>query len=196
MELKRLPEYIWIGFILDYYGREEGMKRIHEICTIIHDMAESISLPKLSELLSLNDADQSRFYQEMLKIISKEVLAPLTLIFTYSRNPLFSQNFASPEISLGDRLDKLMNILRKTSDHQSELSTDIRYVVLYYLALSKKLHLATQEQVDLLTQYPTMKHDNPVMQYARPFIRATEGTVSGMDTSANNEHASFFLGEN
>jgi hypothetical protein len=190
--LERLPEYIWIGFILDYYGRKEGIKKIYEICTILHDIAESISLPKLSEIFSLNDADQSRFYQEMLKIISKDVFAPLTLIFTYSRYPLFSQNFASPEISMGDRLNKIMDILRKTSDHQSELSTDIRYVVLCYLSLSNKLHLANQEQVDLLTQYPLMKHDNPVMQHARPFIRASEGAVSGMDTSANNEHASFF----
>ena len=190
--LERLPEYIWIGVILDFYGREEGMKRIHVICTKLHDIAESINLPKLSEIFSLNDTEQSKFYLEMLKIISKDVLAPLTLIFTYSRNPLFSQNFASPEISLDDRLDKIMNILKKTSDHQSELSTDIRYVVLYYLALSEKLHLANQEQVDLLTQYPLMKHDNPVMQHARPFIRASEGAVSGMDTSANTEHASFF----
>lgn len=168
------------------------MKRIHEICTILHDIAESISLPKLSEIFSLNDADQSRFYQEMLKIISKDVLAPLTLIFTYSRNPLFSQNFASSEISMDDRLDKIMDILRKTSDHQSELSTDIRYIVLCYLSLSNKLHLANQEQVDLLTQYPRMKHDNPMMKRARPFIRASEGAVSGFNSSANNEHASFF----
>jgi hypothetical protein len=190
--LERLPEYIWIGFILDYYGREEGMKKIHEICTILHDVAESISLPKLSEIFSLNDAEQSRFYHEMLRIISKDVLAPLTLIFTYSRNPLFSQNFASPEISMDDRLNKIMEILRKTSDHQSELSTDIRYVILYYLAISEKLHLPNQEEVDLFTQYPIMKHDNPVMRQARPSIRATEGAVSGMDTSVNNEHASFF----
>ncbi len=168
------------------------MKRIHVICTKLHDIAESIPLPKLSEIFSLNDAKQSRFYQEILKIISKDVLAPLTLIFTYSRNPLFSQNFASPEISMVDRLDKIMDILRKTSNHQSEVSTDIRYVVLFYFALSKKLHLANQEQVDLLTQYPMMKHDNPIMQHARPFIRASEGIVSDINTSANHELASFF----
>ncbi|MEI6841299.1 MAG: hypothetical protein WCK53_08535, partial [Methanomicrobiales archaeon] len=62
--LERLPEYIWIGFILDYYGREEGMKKIHVICTKLHDIAESIILPRLSEIFSLNDAEQSRFYQE------------------------------------------------------------------------------------------------------------------------------------
>lgn len=190
--LERLPEYIWIGFILDYYGREEGMKKIHVICTILHDFAESILLPKLSGILSLNDTKQKRIYQEMLKIISKDVLAPLTLIFTYSRNPLFSQYFASPEISMDDRLNKIMDILRKTSDHQSELSTDIRYVVLYYLALSKKLYLPNQEEVDLFTQYPAMKHDNPAMRLARPTIRAIEITVSNIDKSADNEHASFF----
>jgi hypothetical protein len=190
--LERLPEYIWIGFILDYYGREEGMKRIHEICTILHDIAEPILLPKLSEIFSLNDSEQNRFYQEILCIISKDVLAPLTLIFTYSRSPLFSQTFVSPEISMDDRLNKMMDILKKTSDPQSELSTDIRYVVLYYLAISKKLYLPNQEEVDLFNQYPTMNHDNPVMRLARPSIRACEGAVSGMDTSANTEHTSFF----
>jgi len=167
------------------------MKRIHVICTKLHDISESINLPKLSEIFSLNGAEQIRFYQELLKIISKDVLAPLTLIFTYSRNPLFSQNFASPEISMEDRLDKIMKILRKTTDHQSELSTDIRYVVIYYLVISEKLRLP-QEDVDLFTQYPMMKHDNPVMRLARPSIRASEGAVSGMYTSTNTEQASFF----
>jgi len=168
------------------------MKRIQVICIKLHEIAESIVLPKLSEIFSLNDAEQNRFYQEMLKIISKDVLAPLTLIFTYSINPLFSQNFVSPQISMDDRLDKIMDILRKTFDHQSELSTDIRYVVLYYLSLTNKLHLSNQEQVDLLTQYPMMKHDNPVMEHARPFIRATEGVVSNIEKTINKEHTSLF----
>jgi len=192
--LERLPEYIWIGFILDYYGREEGMKRIHVICTKLHDIAESIFLPKLSEIFSLNDAEQSRFYQEMLEIISKDVLAPLTLIFTYSINPLFAQNFASPEISIEDRLDKIMDILRKTSNHQSESSTDIRYIVLFYLSLSNKLYFANQEQVDFLTQYPLIKHDNTAMQHIRPFIRASEIASSDLVKDTNKEHNSLFWG--
>ena len=190
--LERLPEYIWIGCILDYYGREGGMKKILVICTKLHEISESTVLPKLSEIFSLNDAEQSRFYQEILNIISKDVLAPLTLIFTYSKNPSFSQSFASPEISMNDRLDKIMDILRKTSDHQSELSTDIRYVVLCYLSLSNRFYLANQEQVDMLTQYPRMKHDNPMMKRARPFIRASEIGFSDFNSSANNEQASFF----
>ncbi len=125
--LERLPEYIWIGIILDYYGRDEGMKRIHDICIRLREITESIVSPKLSGIFSLNDDEQSGFYQEMLKIISKDVLAPLTLIYTYSIEPVFSQYFVSSQISIEDRLDIIMDILRKTSDPQSELSRSSQY---------------------------------------------------------------------
>lgn len=190
--LERLPEYIWIGFILDYYGRNEGMKRVHKICTKLHEITESIVFPKLSGIFSLNDDEQSRFYQEILRIISNDVLAPLTLIYTCSIEPLFSQYFVSPQISLEDRLNIIMNILRKTSDPQSELSTDIRYIVILYFSLSNKLYLKNQEQVDLLAQYPMMEHNNPTMKHARPFIRACEVAMSDLDKDISLAYSSLF----
>ncbi|MBN2734876.1 MAG: hypothetical protein JXQ82_08495 [Methanomicrobiaceae archaeon] len=190
--LERLPEYIWIGLIFGYYGRNEGMRRLFLICKKLLEIAESIALPRMSEIFSLNDAEQSKVYQEILKIISKDVLSPLTLIFTYSTNPLFAENFVTIQTSVDDRLNILMEILRKTTNNQSELSTDIRYIVLFYLSLSNKLHLGTREQVDLLTQYSLMNHENPVMQQARPFIRSTEVMVFNLFEISNEEYTSLF----
>lgn len=33
----RMPEYIWIGLILKYYGREEGLRKSYSIISTLHN---------------------------------------------------------------------------------------------------------------------------------------------------------------
>lgn len=58
-------------------------------------------------------------------------------------------------------------------DHQSDESTDIRFVALYFNLLSGKVHLL-KEQVDLLAVYPTSQHTDEIMRMARPSVRSLE----------------------
>lgn len=58
-------------------------------------------------------------------------------------------------------------------DHQSDESTDIRFVALYFHHLSGKIYLM-KEQVDLLNTYPSSMHTDEIMRTIRPLIRATE----------------------
>lgn len=50
----RMPEYLWIGLILKYYGRENGMKKCNFIINKLHRLASELTAPRISEILKLD----------------------------------------------------------------------------------------------------------------------------------------------
>lgn len=169
----RLPEYIWIGLILKYYGRNRGLHKLRGIIMKLHELAPEIRCPRISEIITLHPNIQLEWYNYIIAVTSKAALAPLTLVLTVSKAPLFSSCFYSTELSIEERCNVLTETMRDLMDHQSYESTDIRFIVLYSNVLSGKTHLL-QEQTELLNAYPYLSHDNERMRKARPTVRATE----------------------
>ncbi|UKI56700.1 MAG: hypothetical protein L6V90_06170 [Treponema succinifaciens] len=56
----RMPEYIWLSLILDYYGSEEGFRKVAAINKQIHTIAHELSLPQLSQILKLPSDKQDK----------------------------------------------------------------------------------------------------------------------------------------
>ena len=169
----RLPEYLWIALILDYYGREDGLAKCYEIIRKLHQLAPHFTMPRLSKILELDNEVQQHFYGFILNTILPDVMVPLTAIFTYSKYPCFSSAFCISEILVDDRIKKISSVLKETSDHQTYLSTDIRFVVLYFELLSGRLHMP-KEILDLILEYPHLTHDDEKMKMIRPTIRSSE----------------------
>ena len=169
----RLPEYIWIALILDYYGREVGLIKCYEIITKLHQLAPHLITPRLSKILELDTELQQHFYDFILNTISANVMVPLTAIFTYSKYPSFSTAFCIPDSIVDDRIKRISSSLKKASNHQSFFSTDLRFVVLYFVLLSGKLHMP-KETLELILEYPYLSHDNEQMRMIRPTIRTCE----------------------
>ena len=94
-------------------------------------------------------------------------------MLTASKAPVFAEYFYCPEQSIEDRCETITQTMRDIMDHQSNESTDIRFVALYFNLLSGKVHLL-KEQVDLLTAYPTANHSDEIMRMARPTVRSHE----------------------
>jgi len=172
----RLPEYFWIALILNTYERKEGLQRLGVIVKKLHEIAPDLCLPRLSDIFSLSKEQQILFYQEILKVISKDTLSPLTLIYTYSIQPIFAETFVNVKISIEDRIETIISTLQKATNHQSDFSTDIRFIVLYHVYSSGHLHFQKEQKnlLDELTSYPQLEHGNPKMRKIRPFIRVTE----------------------
>ena len=105
--------------------------------------------------------------------MSKEALVPLTIFLTASKAPIFAECFYCSDQSVEDRCESLIQTMRDIMDHQSDESTDIRFVALYFNLLSGKVHLL-KEQVDLLAVYPTSQHTDEIMRMARPLVRSLE----------------------
>ena len=172
----RLPEYLWIGLILDKYGRDYGLEKLYYIIKKLHSIEPDINLPRFSLILSMENQKQKEFYEYILTEIDKDILCPLTLIFTYSEYPIFSKYFVNAEMDMEKRIDILKNNLYKYSEHQSNDSTDIRFIVLYYNCMIGQLHLQSS-QAELISKYPRLNHDNEQMKLIRPSIRAAEGLM-------------------
>ncbi|WP_461612087.1 DUF5677 domain-containing protein [Clostridium sp. Marseille-QA1073] len=179
----RLPEYIWIGLILNEYGRSKGMDKVYHVIIKLNSIDSGIVAPRLSEILSMENSKQEEFYDYVLTIVEKKVLSPLTLIFTYSDYPIFAKKFAEPNIKVEDRIKPLDEVLRKSMYHQSDFSTDIRFIALYYMCMTGKV-VMQKEQVENLMKYPYLEHNDEKMRMLRPSIRASELMILNMEKKA------------
>lgn len=172
----RMPEYIWIGLLLNFYGREDGLKKCYYIIKALHEIAPELKTARLSQILKLDKDSQKRFYENIVFLGGREALAPLTIILTISRAPIFAECFFCAGRSVEDRREIIVNTMHDLMDHQSLESTDIRFIALYFSLLSGNIHLL-QDQIDLLLAYPKSKHEDEIMKMARPFVRAMEQMI-------------------
>lgn len=186
----RMPEYLWIGLLLNHFGRDEGLKKIYSIILELHRIASDMYTPRFSNILELDTSKQKRFYEFIKTIIPKEILAPLTVILTCSKAPIFSEYFYCPELKAEERCNTLIETMRDLMDHQSYESTDIRFVALYFNLLSGKTHLL-KEQIELITAYPLSSHNDEIMRMARPSVRSLEAMMSNIEKT-NIEYLQLF----
>ena len=64
----RLPEYLWIGLVLKYYGRKEGLLMIHDIISVLHTLAPDLYTARMSQILKLDINIQKKFYKHIVDI--------------------------------------------------------------------------------------------------------------------------------
>ncbi|HWQ71144.1 MAG TPA: DUF5677 domain-containing protein [Desulfitobacteriaceae bacterium] len=171
--LDRLPEYLWLLLILHRYGRKEGMARCARILSNIQSIAPQVALPKMSALLSLTEEVQRSIFGRIIEIVTAEVISPLTIIFTYSKNPCFAECFSVPNLSVEDRFDILKEVLKEAVNHQSDISTDIRFLIIYFEWLSGTL-VMEKEMAELVFQYPQLSHEDVKIKLICTMIRSME----------------------
>ncbi len=169
----RMPEYLWIGLVMKYYGHDEGLKKSCQIISKLHKLAPALYTARMSQILRLEPDVQRQFYTYILSICTKEMLAPLTVFLTSSRAPIFAEYFCCPDHSIEDRSKELMATMHGVTDQHSEEASDIRFIALYFNFISGKLHLQ-RKQVDLLHVYLTANHDDELMNMARRTVCSIE----------------------
>ena len=176
----RMPEYLWIGLLLNFYGRDEGLRESCSIMSALHKLAPDLYTARMSQILKLDIDVQKKFYDFIIFLGAKEALAPLTIYLTASRAPVFAECFYCPEQSIDDRREMIEKTMHEIMEHQSNEATDIRFVALYFNLLSGKVHLR-QEDLDLLAIYPASKHTDEIMRIARPTVRASEMMILALE---------------
>lgn len=190
----RLPEYLWIGLILKQYGRTVGLAKMYDIVTFLHEIAPSMSVPRISDILALGSSSQAAFYEHVCSVMSRETLAPMTLFLTQSRYPVFARSFTCQGLSIADREKTIIDVMKDLSDHQTNDSTDIRFVVLYFsTVLSGRVQFQNKEQGDFLLEYPVLDHSAEKMHMIRPLVRSAEMMVLQSE-KANSDYLRLFWG--
>ncbi len=176
----RMPEYLWIGLLFKFLGRDVGLKRLHFIMNLLHKIAPTLRTARMSEILKLSRNDQQQLYDYIVGIGAKKALSPLTVVLTVSYAPVFAETFYCSDESIEDRCNIITDTMKDLMDHQSHESTDVRFVVLYFTLLSGDIHMLPN-QIDLINAYPNSSHEDEIMQMARPTIRSMEQMILAFD---------------
>lgn len=143
----RMPEYLWIGLILKYYGRDEGLRKSYGIISALHKLAPGLYTARLSQILKLDADIQKRFYDYIICSGAKEALAPLTVFLTASKAPVFAKCFYCPDQSVEDRCEAIIQTMREAYFSPDLLS--ITQLLTHYCTFPAtftriKLHNASQ----------------------------------------------------
>lgn len=182
----RLPEYFWIGLIIDNApDRTSGITLALEIIQNLYKIEPSLMSPKLSSILSLSYNKQIEFFNLLKTKVPKHYkLSSISLILPHEKNTLFSKVYYDDIPAINERLAVIVEIIRKTSDHQSQLSTDIRYVVLMFRLITGRL-ITGKENIEWYKEYPYLDISDEKMRIIRPDIRATEIVEIAQDKDDN-----------
>ena len=172
----RMPEYLWIGLILDFYGRDIGISKMLTIESEIRLIDPTLWTFRFTDILRLSHEKQERIFQKIIDIAGQEPLKPLLIIVNYSDSAAFASIFTDLITDIESISSKLVSVMRKIEDQHSNEATDVRFIVLYHSILAGKLVLPTELR-ELLDQYRVCTHDSEVMKMIRPLIRSTESVL-------------------
>jgi Family of unknown function (DUF5677) len=193
----RMPEYIWLGLIINNGNRSVQMEKCLRILNLLHEMDDSkvIDLPKMSLIFCLPEEKQKAFYKLLEELQVIEYLRPLSLVFP-DHSPDFLTTIKGYNISIQKRVKILNEILEALSDQHSNLTTDVRFLILYKFMLSGKLHVQKDSIFpEAMAQYAFTSHEDLVMRLYRPSIRASEMVMStgfGREDSTNIDFVKSF----
>lgn len=180
----RLPEYLWLGLILDNYGREQGIEKGLQILNYFAYNFNNIEFPQLSKIFTLDEAEQASLYSYISNIVEPKILSPLTLLYRYSQNTTFVKHFNIDNVSIEDRLARLNSTLQKFYPHQSHDATDLKFLVIM-LGILKRQVVIPQNELTIyndIINYPQISHEDESMRAIRPSVRSFEGAVHAMSS--------------
>lgn len=193
----RMPEYVWLGLIVNDGNRKEQLDKCLRIMNYLHELdgGDKLDLPKMSLIFNLPDEKQISLYKLLEELQVLNPLTPLSLVFP-DQSIQFSKAIKGYNISITKRVEILNNILEDLSDQHSNLTTDVRFLILYKFMLSGKLHVQNDSIFsEMISRYTFISHEHPEMQLYRPNIRVTEMGISaglGRDDSTNIEFVEGF----
>ena len=179
----RLPEMLWLALIYSQYDRQTGLEKTMRILTYIKNMGFNIELPYFSFILNLSDEQQTKIYEFIKKENNENILSPLTLIFNYSKYPVFAKAFYSEEEN-ETRRKNLLECIAKFYPQQDECTTDIRYLSLYYEIITGRVK-HNKETINDLMLYIQIPHSDERMRSIRPLIRSSEIVTPFINTNKN-----------
>lgn len=178
----RMPEYLWLGLILDSFERTTALEHCGKILVKLHKLSSEIELPQITQILTLNDETQKNFLEYVIYIVGVEPLTPLNLLHTTTKHPVFSSLFSKNVLDLNKISLRLKNVIKKCYNHQSNEATDIRFLVVYFMLISERLNVP-QNILNDIKCYPYTSHADEDMKRLRPTIRSIEG---GLDFTSIN----------
>ena len=182
----RLPELIWAALILEGCAREKGLEVFRRFCILCHEyeqQAEGSNLDWAPTLTGLAELPAGITNYVVVALdnagVSRELLSPLLLFEGLPARARWLDLVPALHVEkVADAWQKLAIATADVLDHQSQPSTDIRWMTIMFKVMLGKVHFragADDEFVEELRLYPA-KGD---MRSVRPRIRAMEMAFRG-----------------
>ena len=95
----------------------------------------------MSTILAMPEKDQKRVFDILEQFVPKEVISPLTILYTFSQNPYFASRFTTQEYDVKKSSSILERVMKKATAFTSDFSTDIAFFIVYTFAVNGKIHL-------------------------------------------------------
>ena len=176
------PEYLWIGLALHHGNRTEQMEKMMSALTNLSrklKLEKILPLPAMSLILNLDIEEKRIFVDSLNSVFDLSIFSPLSIVLPDDEE-ILSKNFYYREHSFNQRLSLLVSVLNEISDQHSQLSTDVRYILLYYKMIQGKLKFRDSQSyfIDGLKRYPYLDISDPDMRIIRSHIRSMEVTLS------------------
>lgn len=167
-----LPEFLWIGLIIQKLGRKQGLENLY---LIIQDLKhDNIAIPQLSKIFELSEEEQKKYWLIVTRYVEKNILLPLTVVITPDINEVFYDFFFDFSMSVDENISKLLDIAKETNRFHDELSTDICFVVDWFYVLKGKLNISSEIDIlpTALAEYHKHNHEDEVMIMYSTIIRS------------------------
>lgn len=178
-----LPEFLWIGLIIQKLGRKKGLENLY---LIIEDLKrEDLAFPQLSKIFELSEERQKKYWSIVTRYVERKILLPLTVVITPDINASFYDFFFDFSMNVDENISELLAIAKETNRFHDELSTDICFIVDWFYVLKGKLHISSEIDIlpTALSEYYKHNHKDEVMRAYRPIIRSTFQGLCNLECS-------------
>lgn len=185
---EKLPQYIWMTLIFDAFGRKDGLNVLGQIMRDLHK--KNICIAEFSEVLALDSEKQVEWYSTIEMYVPRRVLCPLSLIFTSHNYPTFFDRYCFPDVSIEEKIDKLMKVIDVNLSYHSNQVTDICFILCWFRATSGKLSVfdGCEITIDAMTEYPKYTHSDEIMNMYGTSLRAmAQGICMTIDCSFSHD---------
>lgn len=184
---ERLPEFLWAGILASCIGRDSALATFRSVINYIEknarDACGKITHTGLSQLDSNNQRDIISIITAVRE--NKEVLHSLLLFDSLPAREQW-EIFLPQDKNID--ISPLLYGVAKTLDHQSQQSTDCRWLWLMTFIITGKCINHDREIVEGLFTYPNCKN----IEMIRPSIRSMEGGLSLANNNPSDWSAKFW----
>lgn len=178
-----LPEFLWIGLIIQKLGRKDGLEKLYKIIEELED--NGICVPQLSQITQLEDEKQNLYWKIVARYIDGKVMMPLTIVITPDINEIFYNRFFDFFANIDECISDMFAVIKECNKFHDELTTDMCFAVDWFYAKNGRLHISSELSLlpEALTNYYKHNHDDEVMRLYRPAIRSTFQGLCNLDSN-------------
>ncbi len=170
---ERLPEVLWAALLVSAFSREKSLDLFRAVFAQVGKLGPDAG-PTHTELAALSDQSFDTLFQPLLSDGEvRDALAPLLVLDALPDRHHWQRHL--PELRPENSIQLLAVAVAATFDHQSQLATDCRWVIVMFPILQGRVQVGKfTKELDEIVGYPNLGDQRAV----RPAIRSMEMAMS------------------